>query len=148
MSNPTRYTDPDGEFAITTLLASTAGRFALSVAVDGLATGLAYRVNGKSFFDGLKSGVASSLFTGGGEKLLARTFLGGVAGSIISSTVASMVVTLWENKGSIDNMNLLGILMDGILSGSSSFFLGEMHEFALEDDLLLKLAPELTENTV
>ena len=142
MSNPTRYTDPGGEFAITTLLASKAGDFVISTIVDGLATGLAYRANGKSFVKGLISGSISGATT----NFFNTIFDVGAIGDIAISTVVSVANTLITN-GKMGRQDFVEAFVEGIVSGVSSVYFKEIHEFTKNNDLLLELSSAYTELT-
>ena len=149
MSNPTRYADPDGEGVILAWITSKVGEIAVSAAVDGLATGLAYYADGKSFADGFLIGASSSLGSNATETLLSMFFpkLGVTSVRIISSTIASVVTTICESNGALNDKNLIKAVINGLISATSSLYFDEIGNFSKDNDLLTKLAPEFDEST-
>ena len=142
MSNPTRYADPDGEGVILAWFAANAGEILVGAAVDAVATGLAYHADGKSLLNGFLYGGGSGLVSG-----IATSFTGGAKGKIAISTTVSVLGYLIENNGKIDRDGLARAFVEGIVTGASSVYLDELHEFTKNNDLLLELSSAYTERT-
>ena len=110
MSNPTRYTDPNGEFALGAFLAGCAKAVTAVVGpavtvgtINGIVTGIAYAFNGKDYDAGLVNGAVSGFVAAIGA---GTSPVGAFVGSAIGPIAGQLAEDWFLNKGGFDSYTI------------------------------------------
>ena len=152
MSNPTRYTDPDGEFALAAFLTQKAAKVAGSMLFEGLITGIAYKSDGKSFREGFTSGAVSGFWSGVGSLIGPDGSMKRVIGIILTSAVGSVMGTAVDDFHSKETAQkysveyVLNAALKGLGTGVLSAYLDNAVYWANKPDSVAKALTEYDDN--
>ena len=150
MSNPTRYTDPDGE-SIATI---TVSGMLLSAAREGISTGIIYRVGGKSFIAGLTNGFTSDFISksiavfgakSGPKGIYVGVDLGEVIGPAVGSFVEDIVFNETKTPSEIAETAAKSVAT-GMITGASVEYIKYAVEFVNKAGSAARILSEYDEN--
>lgn len=140
MSNPTRYTDPDGEFAISAWIAKNGIDILANTAVSAIATGIAYHSDGKSVVEGVLLGAASGAVSAVVDAILGKDTLR------ITRAVTASIGEYWRTSGGeIDQGALTDAIISGVVAGVAGKYFTSATKITSENDYILELMPTYTQ---